>query len=83
MLCLRPLLCLLEFVVTAASLTPQESVRLLSHLDQATKPLLKTLEGVSDASWNYRACPERWSIAECAEQVVIAEVKADLDYPKK
>ena len=46
---------------------------LLNYLQQTRKDFLKSINGLSDEQWNYKASPERWSIAECAEHITLAE----------
>jgi hypothetical protein len=46
---------------------------LLDYLQQTRKDFLKSISGLSEAQWNYKASPERWSIAECAEHITLAE----------
>ena len=46
---------------------------LLNYLQQTRKDFLKSISGLSEAQWNYKASPERWSIAECAEHITLAE----------
>lgn len=46
---------------------------LLDYLQQTRKDFLKSIKGLSEAQWNYKASPERWSIAECAEHITLAE----------
>src|SRR3954447_18886833 len=46
---------------------------LLNYLKQTRQDFLKSIKGLSEAQWNYKASPERWSIAECAEHITLAE----------
>jgi hypothetical protein len=34
---------------------------------------LQSVEGLSEAQWHFKAAPDRWSIAECAEHIAAAE----------
>ena len=46
---------------------------LLNYLKQTRQDFLKSISGLSEAQWNYKPSPERWSIAECAEHITLAE----------
>ncbi len=45
----------------------------LSQLHATRKMFLDALAGLSDAQWRFKPSPERWSIAECAEHVLLTE----------
>src|SRR4051794_20510959 len=57
----------------SATLTPEERNRALEYLKQTQKEFLTAIEGVSDAQWKFKAAPDRWSIAETAEHIAVAE----------
>jgi hypothetical protein len=65
------LLCTLP--LAAGPLTDQERTLLLTHLDKSGKVFRASLEGVSEAQWNFKPGADRWSIAECAEHVVTVD----------
>jgi len=65
-------LCVAALPVAAASLTQAERDALLAQLDKSAKVFVASLDGVSQAQWKYKPAPDRWSIGECAEHVVIA-----------
>jgi len=46
---------------------------LLNYMKQTREDFLKSIKGLSPAQWTYKASPERWSIAECAEHITLAE----------
>ena len=54
-------------------LTQAKRETLLAQLDQSSKTFLKPLDGVSDQQWRFKPGPDRWSIAECAEHVAVAD----------
>ena len=56
-----------------ASLTKEERDQAIEYLKQTQKDFLASIEGVSDAQWKFKAAPERWSIAETAEHIALAE----------
>ncbi len=45
----------------------------LQYLQGTREKLLAALDGLSEAQWKFKAAPERWSIAEIAEHIVLAE----------
>jgi uncharacterized damage-inducible protein DinB len=51
----------------------QDKKFLLNYLKQTRQDFLKSISNLSEAQWNYKASPERWSIAECAEHITLAE----------
>lgn len=46
---------------------------LIAQLQRTEARFLKAVEGLSEAQWNFKAAPDRWSIAECAEHISTAE----------
>ena len=69
---------LLALVMAAApvwggSLTTADRDALLSNFEKSTSAFTASLKGLSDAQWNYKAAPDRWSIAECAEHIAESE----------
>jgi hypothetical protein len=56
-----------------AQLTNSERDFALSHLYGSEKMFLVSVERLSPAQVNFRAAPNRWSIAECAEHIALAE----------
>ena len=57
----------------AATLTPEERTRAIEYLKQTQKDFLASIDGVSEAQWKFKAAPDRWSIAETAEHIAVAE----------
>jgi hypothetical protein len=47
--------------------------KLVSELERTRDKFLKSVEGLSEAQWNFKAAPEKWSIAQCAEHIAAAE----------
>ena len=56
-----------------ASMTRAERAELIDLLNKSEKEFLDAVESVSDAQWTFRAGPDRWSIGEVAEHLVLAE----------
>ena len=58
---------------TSSTLTKEERDRAIDYLKETQKDFLAATEGLSDAQWKFKAAPDRWSIAEVAEHIAIAE----------
>jgi len=58
---------------SAQSVTPADRAKLLNHLDSTRKALLDATSGLSEAQWNFKPAPDRWSVAEVAEHLALAE----------
>ena len=49
-------------------------VKLVRHyLDQARERVLEVTTGLSDAQWHFKPAPDRWSIAENLEHLVLVQ----------
>ena len=57
----------------SVTLTAEERARAIEYLKQTQKDFLASIEGVSEAQWKFKAAPDRWSIAETAEHITVAE----------
>jgi len=57
----------------AAPLEQGERDRAMSHLHATRKAFLDSVAGLSEAQWNFKAGPDRWSIAECAEHITVSD----------
>lgn len=45
----------------------------MSQLQAGRKEFLDATAGLTPEQWNFKAAPDRWSIAECAEHIAISE----------
>ena len=45
----------------------------MSHMQATRKQFLDAVAGLSKEQWTFRAGPDRWSIAECAEHIAVSE----------
>ena len=52
---------------------PTDSEKLVQHLQRTSDLFLKSVEGLSEAQWNFKAADDKWSVAECAEHIAAAE----------
>ena len=57
----------------SSTLTKEERDRVVDYLKQTQRDFLAATEGLSDAQWKFKAAPDRWSIAETAEHIAVAE----------
>ncbi len=54
-------------------MTPEERTKVLNWLEESRKEFLAAIDGVSGEQWKWRPAPERWSVGETAEHIVLAE----------
>ena len=59
--------------VRAQDATPADKEKALAVLETSKKGVLDATKGLSEAQWNFKAAPDKWSIAECAEHIAAAE----------
>lgn len=60
-------------VVSAQEVTPAEKDRALQYLEATKKGVLEATKGLSEAQWNFKAGPDRWSVAQVMEHIAAAE----------
>jgi hypothetical protein len=60
----------------------EERAQLLKFLDESHREFLVSIDGVSAAQWKWKPAPERWSVGETAEHIVLAEA-ALFDFARK
>jgi len=56
-----------------ARITNEERSKALKWLEESRQEFLSAIEGVSEPQWKWKPAPERWSVGEVAEHIVIAE----------
>lgn len=69
-------LCLLAFVhplLRAQTLSAVELDRAVSYLKQTREGVIASTKGLSEAQWNFKPAPNRWSVAEVTEHIAAAE----------
>jgi hypothetical protein len=57
----------------AQELTQAEKDRAVQYLEKTRQGVLDATKGLSEAQWNFKAGPDRWSIAQCVEHIAAAE----------
>lgn len=67
------ILALLALPLSAEPLTKGERDQAMSHLHATRKQVLDLISPLSEAQWAFKAGPDRWSIAECAEHITETE----------
>jgi len=55
------------------TLTQGERDKAVAELEGSKKMFLDATQGLSAAQWNFKPSPERWSVAECANHIALAE----------
>jgi hypothetical protein len=55
------------------ALLQKERERGVAELEGSRKAFLDATNGLSEAQWNFKPAPDRWSIAECAEHIGVTE----------
>jgi hypothetical protein len=76
---MRPIVALL--VLSAAPLVAAESgamidaerTYLVGQLEQTKKDMLASIGGLSADQWRFKSAPNVWSVAECAEHIILSE----------
>ena len=59
--------------LSCPELTPEQIAKASRHLIQTRDALLESVAGLSAAQWAFKPAPDRWSIAEVLEHVVLVE----------
>jgi hypothetical protein len=57
----------------AQDVSQADKDRALQYLESTKKGVLDATKGLSDAQWNYKSAPDRWSIAQVMEHLAAAE----------
>jgi hypothetical protein len=57
----------------AVDAKPKDMKFLENYLKQTKQDFLKSIKGLSEAQWKFKAAPDRWSIAEAAEHITLSE----------
>ena len=55
------------------TLTRSEREKGVAELEGSRQAFLDATKGLSAAQWSFKAGPDRWSIAECAEHIALSE----------
>jgi hypothetical protein len=55
------------------TLTQADRDKAVAELKGSQRVFLDATKGLSPAQWNFKSAPDRWSVAECAEHIALAE----------
>src|SRR5437016_10599632 len=55
------------------TLTQADRDKAVAELEGSRQAFLDATKGLSPEQWNFKAGPDRWSIAECAEHIAVSE----------
>ncbi|MBV8816791.1 MAG: DinB family protein [Acidobacteriaceae bacterium] len=58
---------------TSGTLNQHDREYAMSQLHATRKLFLDAVAGLTPEQWNFKAAPDRWSIAECAEHIALSE----------
>lgn len=58
---------------SATTLTQDERDRAVAYLKETQKDFKAAIDGLSEAQWKFKPAPDRWSAAEAAEHIAVAE----------
>jgi DinB superfamily len=59
--------------VKAQDASPADKERALQYLEKTKNGVVDATKGLSEAQWNFKPAPDRWSIAEVVEHLAAAE----------
>ena len=57
----------------AQDVSQADKDRALQYLESTKRGVLDATKGLSDAQWNFKSAPDRWSVAEVMEHLAAAE----------
>jgi hypothetical protein len=66
-------LALVAVNVRAQETTQADKDKALAYLESTKKGVLDATKGLSEAQWNFKPAPDKWSVAECVEHIAAAE----------
>jgi hypothetical protein len=56
-----------------AQMTAGERTKVMNWMEESRKEFLAAIDGVTEEQWKWKPAPERWSVGETAEHIVLAE----------
>ena len=57
----------------AQNVSPEDREKAMKYLESTRQGVVDATKGLSEKQWNFKAAPDKWSIAECAEHITLAE----------
>jgi uncharacterized damage-inducible protein DinB len=73
LLLLLPAVFFLSFSRTGSTLSKAERDYAVKYMNETKETLMRGVKGLSEAQLNFKAAPDRWSIAQCLEHIAISE----------
>ncbi len=67
------LLCAAANFAYGQELSAADKERGMQYLETTKKNIVEATKGLSEAQWNFKAAPDRWSVAETMEHIAAAE----------
>lgn len=67
------LLMLVSPALRSQDITSEERQKAIKYLEKTRADVLAATKGLSDAQWNFKQAPDRWSVAEVTEHIAAAE----------
>lgn len=64
---------LVSVLADGQSVTPMDRDRAIKYLQTTQANVLEATKGLSEAQWNFKPGPDRWSVAEVLEHIAAAE----------
>lgn len=61
------------FTINRQGISQDERALLVTQFQETKDNLLKQVNGLSDAQMKFKPAPDRWSVADCLEHIVMAE----------
>src|SRR5438477_855794 len=68
---------------SAQEVSQAEKGRALQYLESTKKNVLEATKGLSEAQWNFKPGPDRWSVAQVMEHIAAAEDFIRVDFVEK
>jgi hypothetical protein len=56
-----------------AHMTAEERTKVMNWMEESRQEFLAAIDGVTAEQWKWKSAPERWSVGETAEHIVLAE----------
>jgi len=69
--------------ISAQELTQPEKEHALQYLESTKRDVLDATKGLSEAQWNFKPGPDRWSVAQVMEHIAAAEDFIRVDFVQK
>jgi hypothetical protein len=67
------LLLMAAATISAQEVTQAEKDKALQYLETTKKNVLEATKGLSEAQWNFKPAPDRWSVGQVMEHIAAAE----------